>query len=174
MSSQSGRPRWSAPPAARAVSEPRAMEEVEEIPEPIAAVSTPAPISGAASPRLRPSAGDLGRQDLRQELEATVQTRQELGPGYDEPLIEAFLERLDRSLDERIAARLAVIPGPERATRPGFTKGMIGGLAVSLALGIPLTAIGAEKAGTPGLLAIWLAIAVIWLGILGYLPRPKG
>ena len=50
---------------------------------------------------------------------------------------------------------------------------MVGGLAATLGIGIPISAIAGEVGGTEGLVAVWFSIAVIWLAILGYLPRPK-
>ena len=110
---------------------------------------------------------------MRQELEATIRGREELGPEYEPLLIERFLEQLDRSIDARIEARLAGRSAPAPEAQPAFTKEMVGCLAATLGIGIPLTAIAADQAGVEGLVAVWFSIAVIWLAILGYLPRPK-
>jgi hypothetical protein len=53
----------------------------------------------------------IGRmeQESREELEATLAARRELGPDHDEHLVAGFLERIekeiDRRVDERVAAR---------------------------------------------------------------------
>ena len=115
-----------------------------------------------------------GTSDQRQELEATVPSREELGPEYESFLIERFLEQLDRSIEARIEAHLAGRSRPEPAAQPAFTKDMVGGLAATLGIGIPITAIAGGTAGPLGIMVVWISIALIWLAILGYLPRPKG
>lgn len=160
MSARSGRPRWSQIASSQPLRDLGADEQHHPIDQ------TPL----AAPPQ---SAGSGAGHDLRHELEATIQSRQELGPGYDALLIERFLERLDHAIDDRLAARSAPTPAGEPVSLPAFTKEMVGAFALTLVFGVPLTAMGAEKAGFPGLLAIWLPIAAIWLGILGYLPRPR-
>jgi hypothetical protein len=164
MSNGSGRPKWSTRAAPQAQAAPR-----EEEPKRAEVEATTAPGAVRAA---GPALGVAGH-DLRHELQTVIETRRELGPEYDTLVVEEFLERLDRTLDQRIAAEIARRPLPVPRDQPRFTKEMIGGLAATLALGIPLTSIGAEKAGPLGLLAVWVGIAVIWLGILGYLPRPR-
>ncbi|MGW5942781.1 hypothetical protein ACWIG3_23730 [Streptomyces celluloflavus] len=115
--------------------------------------------------------------DLRKELDATLQTRKELGPEYESELVESFLEKLDKSVDQRVRRQLAeqqmqVARGtspPRRGDGPagGGTGFSAGGFAerfavatVSLVLAIPLSAIAAVNAGLTGLL-------ISWVGILG-------
>ncbi|HEX2173463.1 MAG TPA: hypothetical protein VHL09_13585 [Dehalococcoidia bacterium] len=166
MNSRSSRAQQAAPAAEGT----EAQTQVQPAAEP---AQTPAVAEAAPAPRRRRPSAAGARSDLRQDLEATLQSRQELGPAYDSHLIEAFLERLDRSLDERIEARLHSLHAPQAAPASQFTKEMVFALAVTMIFGTGLTAIGAEHADVGGILAIWIPIAVIWLGILGYLPRPK-
>ncbi|MFH8556282.1 hypothetical protein [Streptomyces celluloflavus] len=115
--------------------------------------------------------------DLRKELDATLQTRKELGPEYESELVESFLEKLDKSVDQRVRRQLAeqqlqVARGTSPPRRgDGLTGGgtgfAAGGFAerfavatVSLVLAIPLSAIAAVNAGLTGLL-------ISWAGILG-------
>ena len=137
--------------------------------------------SGARQPQPEPQpfgqrqpAPAPGRSDLRPELEATIRSREELGPEYEALLIERFLEQLDRSIEARIEAHLAGRSRPEPAAQPEFTKEMVGGLAATLGIGIPITAIAGGIGGPFGILVVWICIALIWMAILGYLPRPKG
>ncbi len=104
----------------------------------------------------------------------TVRSRQELGPEYEALLIERFLEQLDRSIEARIEAHLAGHSRPDPAAHREFTKEMVGGLAATLGIGIPITAVAGGIGGPLGIMVVWISIAVIWLAILGYLPRPKG
>ena len=176
--------------------------------------------SGARQPQPEPQrsgqrqpAPAPATHDLRQELEATVRSRQELGPEYEALLIERFLEQLDRSIEARIEAHLAGRSRPEPTAQPEFTKEMVGGLnafhqqlqhvakdsstasplatdddydlapaaglprkhlAATLGIGIPITAVAGGIGGLAGIMAVWICIALIWLAILGYLPRPNG
>ena len=43
----------------------------------------------------------------REELKATLEARRELGAELEPQLVESFLDKIDRGLDERIDAKLA-------------------------------------------------------------------
>ncbi|GAA1572740.1 hypothetical protein GCM10009789_27860 [Kribbella sancticallisti] len=101
----------------------------------------------------------MAADEVRKDLRAAVAARQELGPEYEAEIIESFLEKLD-------AARVARQPGEaaqpvqpvqqSRETDPG-------GLAlaiVSVAAGIPITAIAANMEGT-------FAMIICWGGLVG-------
>lgn len=108
--------------------------------------------------------------ELRKELDATLQTRRELGPEYESELIDSFLEKVDRRLDEvidqrvrrrlaeqRMAATRGAHPSQGRHAPEG--PGTVFGLAViSLVLAIPLSAVAAVNTGLPGLLVCWAGI----------------
>ncbi|MFE3886560.1 hypothetical protein ACFXPQ_27255 [Streptomyces lydicus] len=104
--------------------------------------------------------------ELRKELDATLQTRKELGPEYESELLESFLEKLERSVDQRVRRQLAEqqvqVARGIRPPRPGG-GGPVSwerfGLAVlSLVLAVPLSAIAASQAGETGLLLCWAGI----------------
>ncbi len=162
MSDRSGRPQRTT--SMTPGSEPQA-QPATEIDATLAARTVP-----DSRPRWQQSRARSTRSDLGQELEATIESCRELGPEYESLLVEAFLERLDRSLDERLVTQGGSAPAGQPTPQPAFTNEMVGAFALTLSLGIPLSAIGGEQAG---LLAIWGALAVIWLGILGYFPCPK-
>ncbi|MEU9502540.1 hypothetical protein [Streptomyces sp. NPDC048196] len=104
--------------------------------------------------------------DLRKELDATLQTRKELGTEYEAELVESFLEKLDHTVDRRVRRQLAEQqvqvarggrpPRPEGGGR-GFWE-RFGVAALFLVLAVPLTAIGVVNAGIPGLLVCWAGI----------------
>ncbi|OKH97667.1 hypothetical protein A6A06_31260 [Streptomyces sp. CB02923] len=105
--------------------------------------------------------------ELKKELDATLQTRKELGPEYESELVESFLEKLDKTVDQRVRRQFAeqqmqVARGaqpPRRRPAPGGGFGERYGFAsVSLVLAIPLSAIGAVNAGLVGLLVSWAGI----------------
>ncbi len=95
----------------------------------------------------------MADERTRQELEATVQARRELGASHDDELIEGFLERLDRRLAEGATER-------ERSLkrRREHQKEMILG---AMGISIPLLAIGAVFAGLAGIIVVCAALAVI-------------
>src|SRR5581483_9864292 len=91
-------------------------------------------------------------QETRQDLEATVAARRELGPNHEDELIAGFLERLERRVgrpaeDEKALKR-------RRAHQKEMT---LGGMAIS----IPLLAIAGGIAGLWGIVAVCAALAVI-------------
>ncbi|MEN8655641.1 hypothetical protein ABCR94_34985 [Streptomyces sp. 21So2-11] len=106
--------------------------------------------------------------ELQKELDATLQARRELGPEYESALIESFLEkvdqRLDSAVDRRVRRQLAeqqmvVARGGAKPAHGGRGFGERFGFgAISLVLAIPLSAIGAVNADTPGLVISWIGI----------------
>ena len=91
--------------------------------------------------------------DTRHELEATVEARRELGAAHDQELIDGFLERLDRRLDER-ASQTERSVKPRRDHQKEMTLG-------AMALSIPLIAIAGGIAGLAGILAVCAALAIV-------------
>ncbi|MFF8611716.1 hypothetical protein [Streptomyces sp. NPDC015350] len=111
-----------------------------------------------------------GDPELRNELDAALRARGELGSEYESALVESFLEkvehRLDATLDRRVRRHLAEQRvSLARGTRPphplgGFAE-RYGFAIVSLVLAVPLSAIGAETAHTGGLVVAWLGIVAV-------------
>ncbi|MCF6526087.1 hypothetical protein [Streptomyces sp. JJ36] len=113
--------------------------------------------------------------ELKKELDATLQTRKELGPEYEAELVESFLEKLDSTVERRIRRQLAeqqmvVARGrsprggassPESPTYPDGLGARLGLAVASLVLAIPLSAIAAVNTGLPGLLACWGGIVAV-------------
>lgn len=108
-----------------------------------------------------------GDEVRRDELAATLAARQELGPEYEQALVESLAERIGTTIDARIEARLAAArqavaapltqaPHPTQLDRSHLALAM-----ASLGMGIPLTAIAGGIAGVPGLVVAWAGIAVV-------------
>jgi hypothetical protein len=106
----------------------------------------------------------------REELQAALDARSELGRDLEPHLIDTFLDRVERSLDARVVARmearlraLGALGARERAS-PGPS-----GTTVLLALGSMAFGVGATGAATAfgdvmgflAAVAVWTAIAVI-------------
>ena len=114
------------------------------------------------------------------EIRAAAETYKELGPDYQNAVIESFLDRVTREIDTRVDTRLAQQqaaqpPAPYRHRPSGSPMTLA---IVSMVLGIPISAIavaaGKHPAGTLGLLVVWLAIAVINVAYsVGYQARSR-
>ena len=87
--------------------------------------------------------GELVRRD---EAQAALEARRELGVEYEAQVVDALVERIEQRLAER---RPAQPPNPAGVVIP------------SLALSIPLLAIAANFVGLPGVIAVCVALAVI-------------
>jgi hypothetical protein len=87
------------------------------------------------------------------ELHAAIEARRELGADYEPQLVEQFLERIEKRLEERDP------PKPLQRDRelPSVTPLVLG----SLGLSIPLIAIAGGTAGLPGVALVCLAIVLV-------------
>jgi hypothetical protein len=90
---------------------------------------------------------------VKEELEAAIAARAEMGAEMEPALIDAFVARIERRLDER-ADR------DERALKRqrDHEKEMVLG---SMAISIPLFAIAAVFTGLAGVVAVLVALVVI-------------
>jgi hypothetical protein len=118
---------------------------------------------------------DTRDPELTRELNATLQTRRELGPEYEEELITSFLEKIDQRLetvvDKRMRRQMAeqqmvVARGSTRPQAGGssdYPEGMGGRLlaVASLVLAVPLSAIAAVNTGLAGMLVCWGGIVAV-------------
>lgn len=103
----------------------------------------------------------MATDETRKDLRAAVAARQELGPEYENEIIEGFLEKLDARAGQRTPQ-----PAPEPARPIPYVtprENDPGGLAlaiVSVVAGIPITAIAANQEGT-------IAVIICWGGLVG-------
>jgi hypothetical protein len=89
----------------------------------------------------------------REELDAHVAARRELGPEYEPELVDSFLERVEGKLDERSRGKSARRDRPHRTITP-----LVLG---SLALSIPLIAVAGAQAGAFGVAVVCVAIVLV-------------
>jgi len=115
-----------------------------------------------ADPSLPGGAGarsEGGHDDLR----AAVGARRDLGPDYEDAVLDSFLERLEHSIAARVDARLEERAGRlPRGRAPGAdddpsSRAFVLGV-VSLGTGIPISAISGGTSGVAGLVVAWLGI----------------
>ncbi|MGH3273408.1 MAG: hypothetical protein ACRDNZ_03675 [Streptosporangiaceae bacterium] len=110
------------------------------------------------------------------ELRAAADVHGELGPDYRDAVLESFLDKVGRDIDARVDARLhgqryPMQPGQMQAAEPPAARKSprdksLALAIVSIALGIPLTAIAVGNSDGSGvgiwaLLVVWASIAVI-------------
>lgn len=93
----------------------------------------------------------------REEAEAALAARQELGRDYEPAVVDSFVERVDRVIDARVEQRLDARLGrkPKRAMGSGTLA------IISLTFAVPLSAIAAATTHLPGLIVTWCAIILI-------------
>ncbi|QCB22957.1 hypothetical protein E5N77_14875 [Streptomyces sp. SS52] len=122
----------------------------------------------ARLPTLGVMTGMDGRDtDLKKELDATLQTRRELGEEYESALVDSFLEKVDQRIDaaverrvrRQVAEQQLTAARDSRSPKPTDSFGERFGFGiVSLVLAVPLSAIGGGVAQLPGLLVAWAGI----------------
>ena len=100
------------------------------------------------------------------EIRAAAETHRELGPDYRDAVVDSFLDRVGREIDARVDARVAAARQvPQQPERPPRRIPEVAMVAITLGLGIPLSAIavaaGTHPAGLWGLVVVWIALAVI-------------
>jgi hypothetical protein len=86
---------------------------------------------------------------VKEELDAAVAARRELGEGMEPAVIDAFVKRIEKRIESSEKAL---------KRRQDHQKEMILG---SMGISIPLFAIAAIFTGLPGVAAVCLALAVI-------------
>jgi hypothetical protein len=110
---------------------------------------------------------DTRDAELKNEFNATLQARRELGEDYESALVDSFLEKVDQRIDDAVERRVRrqlaeqqmVVARGSRGPRPTDSWGERFGFGiVSMVLAIPLSAIGGGIAHLPGLLVAWAGI----------------
>jgi hypothetical protein len=93
--------------------------------------------------------------EVHTELEATLAARRELGSAHEAQLVAGFLDRIEKEIDRRVEERVRAL-GPRK--RRGGSPLHPG----NLALCIPIVAIAGGIGGLPGLIAAFVALALVF------------
>lgn len=109
------------------------------------------------------------REIARDEAEAALSARHELGRDYEPAIVESFVNRLETAIDQRVteevARRVSSADGQASAYAKAAAQRSGHSLAlaiVSLGISIPLTAIVAfSPVGFAGVMFIWVAIVMV-------------
>lgn len=90
----------------------------------------------------------------REDLQAAIEARRELGPTHEPELVESFVARIEERLTKR----------PSTPARREGREGSFVLALVSVGAGIPLTAIALNLGGLIALLVVWIGIVLVNLG----------
>jgi hypothetical protein len=96
----------------------------------------------------------------RRDYEALLATRGELGPEYDRALVDSFADRMEKEIQRRSAAASGGRAVRDRTAESAGKRQLTLGI-VSLAAGIPITAISAGISHLPGLITAWAGIGAV-------------
>jgi hypothetical protein len=105
--------------------------------------------------------GKIERKDAkssREELDAILSAREDLGAEYNDELADMLMERLDAEIDRRVEARLASTSGSKLSPAVAIT---------SLIFAIPATGVAAETAGFMAVPFVWAGVVLINLIVSG-------
>ncbi len=96
------------------------------------------------------------REELvpKEELRAAVEARRELGPEYDDYVLESFARELEKRFDERYGRQMTRHRGEHKDKELALA-------IVSLGVSIPLLAIAGGTAGLAGVLVVAAAIVLV-------------
>lgn len=122
----------------------------------------------------------------KDEVAASLKISRELGPEYDEAIADSLAERLDHTIDARIREQLDARQLPQAQAQPMYPAyapppppppAKSGGPSdnavrltmgiISLALSIPLTAIGVSFGGVLGMAIAMAGIITMYLIVVG-------
>lgn len=94
----------------------------------------------------------------RQEVEALLETRRELGPSYDAALVDSFADRIERAVAERVDAQVEMRARSSRRDDARDNKQLALGI-VSMVAAIPISIV-------LGLNDHFLALLISWMGMV--------
>ncbi len=95
------------------------------------------------------------RDDIKDEARVHLAARREMGPEYEDELVDSFVEKVEESLK---ASHTKV-----RSPRSDADIDIAKTICIGLCLGIPLTAVAGTFGGSVGIAAVWTALAALFL-----------
>ncbi len=99
----------------------------------------------------------LSNADVQDQLRSHLAALREMGPEWQEPLVEAFLARVEQRVNELVDRRVQERLGKMSTFRSRSTSR----LAMSLAFAIPLMGIAGGFAGLTGVVLVLGAILLL-------------
>jgi hypothetical protein len=89
----------------------------------------------------------------REDVQAAIEARRELGGEMEPHLIDSFVDRIEKRIDERATGR---IPAQRGGREGSFALAL-----ASLIFAIPITAIAATHGGITAMVVVWLGIVLL-------------
>ena len=106
-----------------------------------------------------PESEDLNKE-IREEVQAHVAARRDLGPEFEDDVVDSLVQKVEKALGDRIDAKIA-----QARLSGGRSSGQrvnpMGLMAVVLCLGIPLTAVAGGVGGLAGIITVWGAVGLL-------------
>lgn len=100
----------------------------------------------------------------REEYEAVLAARRELGQDLEAALVDSFVEKVEAAIDVRQAGELTVSERQHKTRSQESNRAMVVAI-VSAGVGIPLTAISLSLVGLSALVVVWIGLACINVAI---------
>jgi hypothetical protein len=102
-----------------------------------------------------------------QEIRAAAEAHRELGPEYNDAVIESFLERVDREIIARVDARLGPVSReqPVQPAQSNSRRTLLTGVAIGIFVtGVPSAMVAASAGGViPGdETQVLLIVGILW------------
>lgn len=105
---------------------------------------------------------DAPRPEAVRDLSGTIAAQaQHADPAVTEELAKNFLTRVQRDIDEQVDLRVHQQLASGNQRRKPITSEELGLALGSLGIGIPLSGIAGVFGHLPGLITVWVALAII-------------
>jgi len=101
-----------------------------------------------------------GERLERQDVEAYLETRRELGPTYEREIVDAFADRIQRAVEARVQSE-AIDLRRDRDDQRGDRQRQLALGIVSLGVSVPITIPLALTAHLPAVVVSWAGIVAI-------------
>lgn len=100
----------------------------------------------------------------REDVEAALYTRRELGPDYEPAIVDSLVERIDSAIEARVTAELErrqpAVAHNDLSRKDHSDRALALGI-VSVVMAVPLTAIAAGMVGFPAVVLAWVSLVLI-------------
>ena len=96
----------------------------------------------------------------REDVEALLEVRRELGPTYDAALVDSFADRIEKAVAERVDAQVAHRQAARAATAGGGPRQLALGI-VSMVAAIPISIVLGVTDNFAALLVAWVGIVLV-------------
>jgi heme A synthase len=99
---------------------------------------------------------EVGRDDI----EALLEVRRELGPSYDAALVDSFAERIEKVVAERVDEQVAQRRAAQNAVAGAGGRQLALGI-ISMIAAIPISVVAAVQGELLILLVCWVGIVAV-------------